>query len=200
MIIYLLVFAFLVITGFILYNLYIIHFNNRFVTISKNRFYRSAAMPPEVLKKYLSKYKIKTVIDLRHGNVKDKLNPESITDVELERRALKNLPDVNHIHIPSKQIPNEENLEAFFEVLDKETSYPVLVHCHHGSGRATIYSAIYRIEYENYTPEKARMHTKFPCWLNSFSLKKPKGKWLNLYAPRREKIIEKQQFKIDSFL
>ncbi len=168
-----------------LYHTYIIHFNNRFKCISKGKFYRSAAMRPEILKKYVDKYNIKTIVDLRHGHIHDKLNPEKISSVELEAKAVEKFPDTNYINIPSKQIPNQDNLEQFFKIIDDKKSYPILVHCHHGSGRAIIYSAIYRIEAENYSPERARLKTKFPVWFTSFGTHKPKGKWLKNYQPRR---------------
>ena len=85
------------------------------------------------------------------------------------------------MNIPSKQIPSKENLEQFFEILDQDISYPVLIHCHHGTGRAVLYSAIYRIEYENYTNEEARKNAKFPIFLSSFDHGTPKGEWLKGY-------------------
>jgi hypothetical protein len=41
--------------------------------------------------------------------------------------------------------------------MDNKDNYPVLIHCYHGTGRAEMYSALYRIEYENFTNEDARM-------------------------------------------
>jgi protein tyrosine/serine phosphatase len=32
--------------------------------------------------------------------------------------------------------------------MDNSDNYPVLIHCYHGTGRAEMYSALYRIEYE----------------------------------------------------
>jgi protein tyrosine/serine phosphatase len=32
--------------------------------------------------------------------------------------------------------------------MDNKDNYPVLIHCYHGTGRAEMYSALYRIEYE----------------------------------------------------
>jgi protein tyrosine/serine phosphatase len=34
--------------------------------------------------------------------------------------------------------------------MDNSDNYPVLIHCYHGTGRAEMYSALYRIEYEVY--------------------------------------------------
>jgi protein tyrosine/serine phosphatase len=40
--------------------------------------------------------------------------------------------------------------------MDNSDNYPVLIHCYHGTGRAEMYSALYRIEYEKFTNEAAR--------------------------------------------
>jgi predicted protein tyrosine phosphatase len=40
--------------------------------------------------------------------------------------------------------------------MDNKDNYPVLIHCYHGTGRAEMYS-LYRIEYESFTNEDARM-------------------------------------------
>jgi protein tyrosine phosphatase len=37
--------------------------------------------------------------------------------------------------------------------MDNSDNYPVLIHCYHGTGRAEMYSALYRIEYEKFTNE-----------------------------------------------
>jgi predicted protein tyrosine phosphatase len=48
--------------------------------------------------------------------------------------------------------------------MDNSDNYPVLIHCYHGTGRAEMYSALYRIEYEKFTNEahvKVRTLLKF---------------------------------------
>jgi protein tyrosine/serine phosphatase len=44
----------------------------------------------------------------------------------------------------------------FYKIMDNSDNYPVLIHCYHGTGRAEMYSALYRIEYEKFTNEAAR--------------------------------------------
>ncbi len=143
------------------YYAYYVHFDYRFEEISKNKVYKSALIDPDDLAYYLSKYKIKTVIDLLDPGVQDSLNPAKQNEVDSENKAINAYnfatnSDVKHVHIPSGQVPTKETLIKFFEVLDDKTNYPVLIHCYHGTGRAAIYSAIYRIEYEKYKNEDAR--------------------------------------------
>ncbi len=70
--------------------------------------------------------------------------------------------------------------------MDDSASYPVLIHCYHGTGRAIIYSAIYRIEYEGHTNEEARAKTRFRLNGSSFDKGRSKGDFLINYKARKE--------------
>ena len=71
--------------------------------------------------------------------------------------------------------------------MDNEKNYPVLIHCHHGIGRAALYSALYRIEYENYSNEEARKKTRIPYIFSNFYDGTKKGEWLKKYTKRNSK-------------
>jgi protein tyrosine/serine phosphatase len=73
-----------------------------------------------------------------------------------EKQAIEKIKDVNYFNNGSDQLPKLENLKTFFKIMDNPDNYPVLIHCYHSVGRAEMYSAIYRIEYENFTNEEAR--------------------------------------------
>lgn len=167
------------------YQVYTVNINYNFKTITEGKVYKSGVIPPENIDKYLKNNNIKTVIDLRIGNVIDPLNPSSTNEILKEKEAVEKV-GVNYYNIPSKQIPSKENLEQFYSILDNKNAYPILIHCYHGTGRAILYSALYRVEYENHTPEQARMKTRFPVLLSSFDNGTPKGEWLKNYIPRIE--------------
>ena len=169
-------------------HVYQTHFNYNFGTITENKVFKSGVIPPEKIADYVKRNDIKTIIDFRHGEIGDALNPENLNDIEKEKVAVDAIDNVNYVHIPSVQIPTEENLEAFFKVLDDPNAYPVLMHCHHGTGRAMIYSSIYRIEYEGQSNEDARKQTRpfYALPFSSFSTSKPKGEYLEKYKKRKE--------------
>ena len=85
-----------------------------------------------------------------------------------------------------------KNLDVFFKIMDNKDNYPVLIHCFHGIGRAQMYSAIYRIEYEGFTNEEARSKTAFPVMFSSFDDGKPKGEYLKKYKSRKQLAAEKK--------
>jgi len=163
-----------------------VHFNYRFAAVVENKVYKSGAIPPDKISDYINEYKIKTVVDLRHPELHDALNRGNQDDIDREREAIERLPGVRHINIPSDQVPNKETLTKFFAVMDDSASYPVLIHCSHGTGRAMIYSALYRIEYEGFSNEVARAKTRVLLYGSSFDKGKGKGDFLINYKSRKE--------------
>jgi protein tyrosine/serine phosphatase len=51
-------------------------------------------------------------------------------------------------------------IDQFLEVMDKPESYPVLIHCRAGLHRTGMMTAIYRMEYEGWTPRGAFQEMK----------------------------------------
>jgi protein tyrosine phosphatase (PTP) superfamily phosphohydrolase (DUF442 family) len=146
-------------------------------TITEGRVYQSGVLAPDDLRDEVRRLGIRTVIDLR----------EPVAEVLGERAVLAAL-GVKHIHLPSAQIPDDGTVRRFLEIMSDPVTYPVLIHCHHGTGRSVLMSAIYRIEYEGWDREQARLATRSALrWLlpgASFAVEAPKGEYLLKYAPR----------------
>jgi len=186
------VFGIIIVAGALYYAWYV-HVNYRFETISENKVYKSALIKPDRLEDFLIENNIKTVIDLLDPGVQDALNPATQKEIDAEDRAVKMINEkhalnIQHVSIPSGQVPTKKTLTRFFEVLDDPNNYPVLIHCYHGTGRAQIYSQIYRIEYENWANADARAQTRFMVegfgYRSSFADGKEKGDFLMTYKPR----------------
>jgi len=167
-------------------HLYNTKVNYNFGTITEGKMYKSGVIPPDKIEDYLTKNNIKTVIDFRHGGVGDALNPATMAEIDAERQAVNEINGVNYYNIPSVQIPTQANLDSVYKVLDDKSNYPVLMHCYHGTGRAMIYSAIYKIEYEDMPNEEARKLTRpfYSLPFSSFAKGKPKGDFLETYKKR----------------
>jgi len=147
-------------------------------TIAEGRVYQSGVLAPDDLRDEVRRLGIRTVIDLR----------EPWEEVQGEKAALSAL-GVEHVHMPTGQIPEEGTVNRFLDVMSDPTIYPVLIHCHHGTGRSVLFSAIYRIEFEGWDRERARLATRSTLrWLfpgASFAADAPKGDYLLKYAARR---------------
>jgi len=176
-----------------IYYVWYVHINFRFEAITPNKVYKSALIDPDKLESFLVNNKIKTVIDLLDPGVQDRLNPAKQAEIDAEDNAVNKINEkhnlnIQHINIASSQVPSKETLSKFYEVLDDKSNYPVLIHCYHGTGRAAIYSAIYRIEYEGWKNEDARAKTRVVVegfgYHSSFSDGRTKGDFLMNYKPR----------------
>lgn len=167
------------------------HINHNFMTITEGKVYKSGVIPPDEIADYVKKYKIKSIVDLRFpGTGDDVNNPEVPAELIAEKEAVEKIPGVNYFNNGSDQVPKQENLDSFFKIMDNQDNYPVLIHCYHGIGRAQMYSALYRIEYEGFSNEEARSKAAFPVMFSSFDDGKPKGEYLKAYKSRKQKATE----------
>ena len=168
---------------------YDMNINHNFETITEGKVYKSGVIPPDELETYIKKYKIKSIVDLRFpGTGDDVNNPENVAELEAEKSAVAKINGVNYFNDGSDQVPTKENLVLFYKIMDNPANYPVLVHCYHGVGRAELYSAVYRIEYENWDKDEARTSTRFLTKWSSFDLGKPKGDFLHNYVSRKDSL------------
>jgi protein tyrosine/serine phosphatase len=166
---------------------YDMHINHNFETITEGKVYKSGVIPPDEIEDYVNEYKIKSIVDLRFPGTGDEVNnPEIPTELTAEKEAIAKIKGVNYFNNGSDQVPKPHNLDTFFKIMDDPKNYPVLIHCYHGVGRAEMYSAIYRIEYENMDRDEARTNTRFLTKWSSFDLGKPKGDFLHNYQRRND--------------
>jgi protein tyrosine/serine phosphatase len=166
---------------------YDMNINHNFETITQGKVYKSGVIPPNELADYVKKYNIKSIIDLRFpGTGDDVNNPEVPAELTAEKEAVAKIKGVNYFNNGSDQVPAQKNLDKFFSIMDNQDNYPVLIHCYHGVGRAEMYSAIYRIEYENMDRDQARTSTRLLTKWSSFDLGTPKGNYLHQYQKRNK--------------
>jgi protein tyrosine/serine phosphatase len=181
-----LLFVVLVFVGNYVYDMNI---NHNFETITDGKVYKSGVIPPDEIADYVTKYHIKSIIDLRFPgtqNLKD--NPEIPAELTAEQNAVAQIKGVTYFNNGSDQVPAQKNLDVFFKIMDNPANYPVLIHCYHGVGRAEMYSALYRIEYEGWDKDKARTNTRFLTKWSSFDLGTPKGDFLHNYSSRKDSV------------
>lgn len=164
------------------------HINHNFKTITEGKVYKSGVIPPDEIEAYVKKYHIKSIVDLRFpGTGDDVNNPEVPAELKAEKLAVAKIPGVNYFNNGSDQVPNQKNLDYFYTIMDNPKNYPVLIHCYHGIGRAQLYAAVYRMEYEGWSNEEARAQAAFPLRFSSFDDGKPKGEFLKNYTTRKQK-------------
>ena len=149
------------------------HVHCRFFTVMEQQIYRSGTLEPGSLQRRVQKHGIHSVIDFRsaRGAVDD------------ERAALSAI-GVAHFHLPSKQTPRRETIEAFLELLDREENRPVLIHCNHGVRRAAQFEAICRMEYQRWTNRRALFTLRLRSGFTSFRPGSKGSEFVRAYVPR----------------
>jgi protein tyrosine/serine phosphatase len=165
---------------------YWINFHGRLSTVTAGKVYRSGEMPLKNLLNNIRQNKIRTVIDLRKTKYQPYIDSEHLF---LSRFKIK------YFHVPSSQIPAEETIDQFIKIMDEPNNFPVLIHCNDGVGRAVLFSAIYRIEYEAWDSDRARRASRLITYGSSFSANSRKGIFLQKYVPRRREMMNRSYSK-----
>jgi protein tyrosine phosphatase (PTP) superfamily phosphohydrolase (DUF442 family) len=101
------------------------------------------------------------------------LNLEKIREVQAENNTVAKTNGINYFSNPIEQVQKKEKIETFAKIMDNSDNYSVLIYRQHGTGRAEIYSGLYRIEYEKFTNEAARQGVRTLLKFGSFD-KNPK--------------------------
>lgn len=130
----------------------------RFQTIEEGVFYR-VAQPTEIGMRHLVKnHGIKTVVSLQlfdfrlHGGWLDPGAPDGRKEAEFTESL-----GAHHVQWPmgtEKSWPwvTPWQYEEFFRLVDDPANHPIIVHCMGGRHRTGTLSALYRLEYDGWTP------------------------------------------------
>ncbi|MFO0798610.1 MAG: tyrosine-protein phosphatase [Gemmataceae bacterium] len=130
----------------------------RFREVTPGRFYRSGQMTASGFRETIERYGIKTVLNLQHESP-DPHMPESWLGrpAVLESDLCKQL-GVRYVLLTPDILPEPNDLTKqppvvtdYLKLLDDPASYPILIHCKAGLHRTGRLTAIYRMEYEDWS-------------------------------------------------
>jgi len=149
--------AFLVYAPFLYYR-YTLEHSKRLRPVVEGRVYRSGCLTADGFRDAIRKLGIKTVITLWDENPDPDLHPNRFRSETIKESELCKSMGVNYKYIFVELLPEtragKEPLTAvnkFLEVMDDESSYPVLIHCKAGLHRTGVMAAIYRMEYDGWS-------------------------------------------------
>lgn len=147
--------------------LYWVHVERRLTIVRAPRVFHSGSMSPPRLLRLSSRLGVDTIIDFR--------GDAEMPWVASERRALEGA-GLRHTHIPCGSSLTERELGRFVNIMREELTAGrrVLMHCKDGEGRAVAFAAIYRVEFEGWSPVSAyRATTRLPRALRFITLLLP---------------------------
>ncbi len=121
---------------------------DNFYEVQAGQLYRSAQMSTVSFEKYIQKYGIKTVINLRGASPGEPW-------YEQEADLMKQL-NVLHINIPmsAKRLPHRQDLLTLLDAF-QNAPRPILIHCKEGADRTGEASALWQMLYMGKSKEQA---------------------------------------------
>jgi protein tyrosine/serine phosphatase len=129
--------------------------------------YRSGQMTAEGFTEAVARYGIRTIV-----NLQDEYPDPDVRLTFLDCRTIKETELCKNLHvkyvflppdlIQRRQVPahRPKAIDRLLELLDKPSTYPVLLHCKAGLHRTGVMTAVYRMEYQNWTPMQAHRELK----------------------------------------
>jgi len=115
--------------------------------VHKDNLYRTAQLSKKQFKKYIKKWNIKTVINLRG---------ESKSDWYLDEMEAVRETGVEHydIKMSAKRLPHRKDLIKLIDLYESAPR-PILIHCQGGADRTGEASAMYKIDFMNASKKEA---------------------------------------------
>jgi protein tyrosine/serine phosphatase len=153
--------------------------SKRLRVVIPGRLYRSGQMTAEGFRDAIERYHFRTII-----NVQDEVPNPDLWRSFWDRRTVKERElceslGVRYVHImpillSRRQSPEHHPaaIDDLLEVLDDESSYPVLIHCHAGLHRTGVLTAVCRMEYQGWSASQAYREVRangFGPWVGTIA-------------------------------
>ncbi len=119
----------------------------RFAAVEPGVLYRCGQPSTSQLDALREDYDIKTLLIVRRGD--SRRVPEEVAHAEELGMRVEKIP------IESRTPISEDDVRRFFQCVDDQANHPVLVHCSAGRHRTGYLCALYRIERQGWTVERA---------------------------------------------
>lgn len=139
----------------------------RLRVVEPGRVYRSGQMTAEGFTDAAQRYGLRTIINVQDEYPDPNIdlsfwNKKTIKESELCRQL-----GVRYVHLmptllPRHLIPEHRPpaIDQLLSVLDDESNYPLLIHCHAGLHRTGLLTAIYHMEYQRWSQSQAFLDMK----------------------------------------
>ena len=139
--------------------------------------YRSGCLTAEGFKDTVQRLGIKTIVNLQDEFIDPPvrvsyLNTSTVSEVQLCKEM-----GVHYVYLPPDLIARRKvgkerpkAIDDFLALMDNPANYPVLIHCKAGLHRTGCMVAVYRMEYQGWTPYEALCEAKangFGEWVSS---------------------------------
>ena len=134
----------------------------RLRVVDPGRIYRGGQMTEAGFEEAIRRFGIHCIV-----NLQDEYPDPDLARGYFDRRTVKESDLCRRLHVkyvfigldtlPRRQVPPDRPraVEEMLAVFDDPSNYPILIHCRAGLHRTGCMAAIYRMEYQGWTPERA---------------------------------------------
>ncbi len=156
-----------------------------FHIITNNQAYRSRQLDKQLLKYYITKYNIKSIINLR--------GEEKGADWYDDEMYVSSIYNVFHydLDLPMDKMPKDKDMQTLLDIF-KTAPRPVLIHCLGGSDRTGLASTLWKILIDKENKCKASRHMLFYYGHMPFGKARVLDKWLD-----EHEIMDGEVIKVD---
>jgi tyrosine-protein phosphatase SIW14 len=133
--------------------------------------YRSGQMTSSGIQQAVSRYHIRTIVNLQDEYPDPDVACGYFCGGTIKEKELCRQLGVRYVYLPPDLIPRvqvpprrPEAIDRFLGLLDDPTVYPVLIHCRAGLNRTGVMTAVYRMEYQGWTPRQALAEARANGW------------------------------------
>ncbi len=167
--------ALLAVVPFVYYR-YDYTYAKRLREVDPGRLYRSGQLTAPGLEEAVARYHFRTIINLQDDYPDPDIALGYFTGRTIKESVLCDRLGVHYIFIAPdlisrRRVPAEHPraIDQVLKILDDPASYPVLFHCRAGLHRTGVLTAVYRMEYQGWSPRRAIAELKangfgqWPC-------------------------------------
>jgi protein tyrosine/serine phosphatase len=123
---------------------------SHFVVVEPGLLYRSGVLSPRNLEEVLTRYGIRTVVNLRS------VDERCEGDWYKTERAICGRAGVGLLDLPVKgDVPADGQIDQWLELLGDRTRHPILIHCAQGVMRTGLMVAVYEMEFHRKSNRQA---------------------------------------------
>jgi tyrosine-protein phosphatase SIW14 len=136
--------------------------SKRLREVTPGKFYRSGEMTASGFREAVAALNIRTVVNLQDEYPDPRLPEGYFGGGHIHESELCRQLGVRYVYLPPDLIPRRlvpvmrpAAIDRFLTLLDDPSVYPVLIHCRAGLHRTGVLTAVYRMEYDGWTPHQA---------------------------------------------
>jgi tyrosine-protein phosphatase SIW14 len=141
--------------------------SKRLREVAAGKFYRSGCMTVPGFRQAIERHGIRTVINLMDEWSDPELYQAYVGGGRLKESELCKELKVKYVFLPVDTVRRAdvparrpEAIDKFLEIMDNPANHPVLLHCKAGLHRTGCLAAVYRMEYDGWTPAEALRELK----------------------------------------